>query len=462
MNRKLKYGIIAVFSANIINLIFNLLTNFLLPKYLSVESYAAIKTFQLYTTYIGVFALGCSDGIYLRYGGKQLDSIDLIELKERVNSFRFMLILESMIIIPLSFLIKDKVIICFSFTILSMNMISYFKNLYQAIGEFKRYGKILNLTTIATFISNFFLMFVINTDFYVYYLISYGLVDMIIWFFLEINLFKLIKNIGKVSFSLRCLLEDIKNGFVLMIGNFSNILLSSMDRWFVKITMNTLQFAYYSFAVSLEGFVNLAITPITTTMYNYFCNHMSNEQVTTSRKFITLFGVVIISVAFPAKFIIEMFLPEYAEANAVIFILFATQLVYLVIKGVYINLYKAYKKQQLYFIRLVLILFVGATLNYILVKIFYLKEAFAIGTLISSLVWLFFCIIDFKQYGYTINEACFIFFILISYIIIGILFKSYIGFFIYFFCGLFYGLLFMKVEIKQLYKIIKIHTEKKL
>ena len=63
----LKKGILVIFKANIISLLFNLLTSFLLPKYLTVDSYAAIKTFQLYVTYVGLFHLGYADGMYLKY-----------------------------------------------------------------------------------------------------------------------------------------------------------------------------------------------------------------------------------------------------------------------------------------------------------------------------------------------------------------------------------------------------------
>ena len=54
--------------ANVISLLFNLLTSFLLPKYLSVDGYAAIKTFQLYVVYVGLLHLGYADGMYLKYG----------------------------------------------------------------------------------------------------------------------------------------------------------------------------------------------------------------------------------------------------------------------------------------------------------------------------------------------------------------------------------------------------------
>ena len=73
MDKKLQKGIFAVLLANIINVIFSLATNFLLPKYLSVESYAAIKEFQLYVSYVGLFHFGFVDGIYLKSGGKDLN-----------------------------------------------------------------------------------------------------------------------------------------------------------------------------------------------------------------------------------------------------------------------------------------------------------------------------------------------------------------------------------------------------
>ena len=67
----MKKGLINVMMANIICLIINLLTNFLVPKYVSIESYGMIKTYALYLTYAGFFSMGYNDGMYLKYGGKK-------------------------------------------------------------------------------------------------------------------------------------------------------------------------------------------------------------------------------------------------------------------------------------------------------------------------------------------------------------------------------------------------------
>lgn len=453
MQGNIKKGIIAIFVANIINLVFNLLTNFMLPKYLSVDSYAAIKTFQLYTTYIGIFALGYSDGMYLRYGGLELDKINRKELKTGLYSFRLMMIIETIILVPLAILYRDKIIICFVFTIFTMNMTSYYKNLYQAVGEFKRYGKILNWTTIATFAANMFLLLMVKTDNYVWYLVSYAVVDAAIWIVLELNIKPLMKQVERVSISLKLIRDDIKSGFLLMVGNFSNILLSSMDRWFVKAMMNTSQFAYYSFAVSMEGFLNIAITPITTTLYNYFCNHSEYNDVVKIRKYVLIFGSIIAAAAFPAKFIIEVFLPNYMDSVSVLFILFATQMIYVIIKGIYVNLYKATRKQKTYFFKLVIILVIGAILNYIFVKIYQQKEAFAYGTLVSALIWLVFSISDFKKYKFDFREWVYLICEVAVFITLGQLVSSFIGLIGYIIFTLIMLGIFMRNETKIIIKL---------
>ena len=454
MNERLRKGIFAIFMANILNLIFNLLTNFLLPKYLSVDSYAAIKTFQLYTMYIGIFALGYSDGMYLRYGGKELKEIDTKELKSGMYSFRIMMIIQSVILIPIAIFYKNKVVIAFVLTIFTMNMISYFKNLYQAVGEFKTYGKILNWITIATFAVNMILLFVVKTDDYFIYLILYAIVDAMIWLALELNIRQVLVSNIRVAFSRMLLIEDIKSGFLLMIGNFSNIILSSMDRWFVKIMMQTTQFAYYSFAVSMEGFLNIAITPITTTLYNFFCNHLEDGDVVRTRRYVLIFGTVIVSLAFPAEFFIEFFLKSYIGSIKVLFILFATEMIYIIIKGIYVNLYKATRRQKLYFIRLICVLAIGAFINYVFVKIYPYKEAFAYGTLVSAFIWLIFSIIDFRKYVFEIREWLYLIGEVMIFLLIGESLGPIVGFSLYIVISIVMALVLMRKECKSLINVI--------
>ena len=137
---------------------------------------------------------------------------------------------------------------------------------------------------------------------------------------MELNCRKLIgsKNDGN-TFSFDELIKNIKAGILLTVGNLSSVVLTSMDRWFVKALMTTLAFAQYSFAVSMENFMNVAVTPVTTTLYNYFCKATDEVKVRKARNYVMIFAALIVSCAFPARFILEVYLTKYIDSAKVIF-----------------------------------------------------------------------------------------------------------------------------------------------
>ena len=88
MSNSVKKGVIVVFLANIINMALGVITSFILPKYLSIESYGYYKVFTLYVSYLGVIHLGFIDGIYLKYGGWELSKVNLKELHSESVTIR--------------------------------------------------------------------------------------------------------------------------------------------------------------------------------------------------------------------------------------------------------------------------------------------------------------------------------------------------------------------------------------
>lgn len=53
----MRKGLLKVMIANLIGLVISVVTNFLIPKYVSVDSYSLIKTYALYLTYAGFLVL---------------------------------------------------------------------------------------------------------------------------------------------------------------------------------------------------------------------------------------------------------------------------------------------------------------------------------------------------------------------------------------------------------------------
>ena len=315
----LKRGITYVFIANIINLIISLFTGFVLPKLLSVDTYASIKLFQLYITYITVLHLGFSDGMYLRIGGKDIEKIDKKEMLSEFKTFKIFQVVVTSIAIIVSLILKNQILLFCSLVILPINIGDYLRQVYQATGLFKKYSIFTNINTLLVFLVNIFLLFVIKTDDYAKYIVGYIIVYIIYWITIEVETKKIFGR-NEVKADIKYLINDVKSGFVLLIGNFCNIIFTGIDRLFVQYLLGTIKFAFYSFAVSIESLMSVFITPISTVMYNYLCNNKEKQEVLRIKKIIVLFSAIIIAVVFPAKFIIQTWIQKYNDALNVLFI----------------------------------------------------------------------------------------------------------------------------------------------
>lgn len=430
-NRLLK-GMVYVFAANVFNMIFNIVTNFILPKYLSVDSYAAIKTYQLYISYVGLFHFGFVDGIYLKYGGKQFDEIDVDNLSRGIATHRISQIIISFMLVLVAMLLKNTVFLFFAIAVIPLNMISYFTMLYQATGEFGRYGRIINTITALSCVANVVFIFIVKSDDYRFFLASYVTINVGIWILLEI-LFKIntCLKIKFLFFSVKELFENCKSGILLMLGNLSSFILTGLDRWFVKGLLDNSSFAYYSFAVSIESFLNVAMNSVTVTLYNYFCNQRDEDRIIRIRNCVIVFAACIIAAAFPAKFILEMYLPNYKPASKVMFILFATQIFSLVNKGIYINLYKAQRRQKEYFIKLIIVIVAATILNYIFFMIYPQMESFAVATFFAAVLWFILNKIGFPSLVYGIRVYLFILFVIIDFLLCGFFLSALYGLLLY-------------------------------
>lgn len=449
----MKKGIIYIMIANIICLIFNLFTNFILPKYLSIDTYGLIKTYALYITYAGFFSLGYNDGMYLKYGGKNINEIDKKDLSNNYLNY-ILLELSILILIMITGIIfKSTIIIAFSLGMFTTNILGYLKSLYQATGEFSQYGKTLNIEKIMIFIFNMILIFVLKTDNYVYYVWIQIIVGIFIMIYLTLRLEKQLNFIYKGRISLYQFKDNISSGFILMLGNFSSGLFTGLDRWFIKILMSSTNFAFYSFAVSTGSIINVFMTPITVSMYNYFCKEKNNDKIKKIKSVTLIWGFIVISSAFPAKFILEKFLNSYILANRVIFVLFAAEAFYVVIKGIYVNIYKVEKKQNKYFLQMLAMLAVGFLLNIILYSLFKSMLSIAIGTLLTSILWLIICELGYKELRFSIKEYIAIIIILLLYLFLGFTMNAIYGFVIYCIMGIIISLIFMPNSILYIYEL---------
>ena len=452
----LKKGILYVLFANFITMLLNLITNFLLPRYLSIDAYAGIKTFQLYINYIGVFHLGYVDGIYLKYGGKAYNKIDKNDLSKSISTLRIFQLVITLLLIIVSILMHDRILLCFSFAIIPLNLTAYFRMLYQATGMFGIYSKIVNALALTTFLANCILLIIGIRDNYLLYLLLYVILDVLVWLFLEYSFFKRIENKSRYLFTFDYaeFIGNIRSGFALMMGNFTSFVLTGLDRWFVKFLLPTQAFALYSFAVSLENMLNMVTTPITIPLYNYFCVENKKEQIQRITDVVIIFSLILISAAFIVEIPVNLFLINYRSAMPVVFLLFAAQGIQFVIKAVFVNLYKVRLQQNVYMIKLLIVLISGAILNIVCYSIIKNMEAFAWGTFFSSVLWLILSIPDFKDLNIPYRNWVILLFIIAEYLILGFNCKPLIGFILHLLISLTIVALFFRNSITYIYEIL--------
>ena len=79
-----------------------------------------------------------------------------------------------------------------------------------------------------------------------------------------------------------------------------------------------------------------------------------------------------------------------------------------IIKCLYVNLYKAKKQQKKYSEKLAIVLVMAVVLNGICFMVNPVKESFAVGTLLTSVLWFLLCQYDFPEIRCSLRQYLFL------------------------------------------------------
>lgn len=457
----MKKNILIVMFSNLISLIVGLVSNFLLPHYLSIEAYAIIKTYTLYMTYASFFSLGFVDGMYLEYGGKNYNEINREKLKTETVSFICLEGFFFLIILLAGIISKRYLLIFFGAGMMSNALTGYFRSFFQAVGEFKKYGKSLNIEKIVLLVLYLVMIFGFSFTLPYPFILVQIIVPFFIIFYLKKGIFTKNDKIGKIYFTNS--IHYIPNGFVLMISNFSLGILTGIDRWFIKIFMDNINFAMYSFAVSTESIISVFLSPITVSMYNYFCKKTNDNNIRRIKNMCTVWGFLVITAAFPCKWIVQHFLGNYILSLDCIFILFLSQVYTIIVRGIYVNIYKAEQQQKYYFKQVILFIVIAAIINFIFIMIYKSIASISLATLFVSILWMIFCEFSYKKYKFSKMENFYLIFMSGIFLSISKIENSVLAVFIYICSYIVLNFIFMKKEfIEMLYFIINILKKKLL
>ena len=424
----MKNAIFRLLGVNLVSTALNMITAFLLPKFLTIEGYGYVKTYQFYLMYVGLLHLGYIDGIYLEYGGKDYNNIDTRKVTRELYNFVLIQFLICILFLTVVLIKNNIVFWVLLFTILPYNFITYVRMFLQATGEFKRYSKILLLTTCMLFLVNVGLISLKKE--YIYFIVSYC----IIYYILMLASVVLLKEKVRIqahNFDISCIKKYITSGMPLMIGNFAGVLYTGLDRWVIQICFDINYFAYYSFTVSIMNMLETFLSPITITLYNYFSLSQEKESYKSVKSGLTILGFGLLSGMFFIKKIIQLLLPKYILSINICFILSVAYILMTIIKGVYINLYKVQKKQKIYLVKMVIALMVELLLNWVAVIFFHTSESVAFCTILGVVFWEYLCLKDYPELKATYAELFYKVFLIILFLMFGFFLSAEWGFVLY-------------------------------
>lgn len=415
---KIIKDIIRIFSANFIQLVTSLIIGFVVPVILSINDYADLKTYTFYLSYVGILQLGFHDGIYIKYGGKNEEMIDLSILKAEHNVYIIFQSIISLLLFSFALFNKDIIFLLLAISILPTNLMNFYRNYYQAVGLFKLFSKMLYANSIIYLILNIFLAIIMKYQHFELYCCTTIVANVFVCFLSEYMFHKKTRKILP-NYDLKVLWNNIKVGFFVMLGSFSVIIFYALDRWFVKWFLTTNDFAYYSFAVSLLNIINTLISAVAVIFYNFLSKGVNYTLLKKIQSFLLMLGYAAASSFFILSAIIKMILPQYIPSLDITAITFIGIPLMVVINTIYINLYKASKKERRYFKIVIFMVIISFIYNLFAIYIHKSNEGIAIATVLSLITWLLYSNHDYKYLKLQIKEIVYIFILTISFISIS-------------------------------------------
>lgn len=395
-----------VFSANLVNMLISILTAFLLPYFLTVDSYAELKTFTFYVSYLGILQLGFVDGMYIKYGGKKISEISTKVFFDERKTFVLLQIVLAVIALSISLFFQNTIFILLAISVIPINLFFFYRQFFQAVGEFSLFAVTTTMYAAIPFVLNLILMLVFKTQNPVYYCLStiLGYVVIDYYFVFKSKFFENKK--GHLNYAV--MKENIQVGVFVLFGNLSLNFITALDRWFISIFYDKSAFAFYSFAVSMLNIVNVVISSVSITFYNYLVGNRNEEQIKEIKNILLVVGIIFMTAYFPLKFIVELFIPEYIPSLDVIAISFMSFPFSIVINTLYVNLYKANKNERKYFTIVVGVLVISVIINTIMMQIVDGFISVTIGSLIVYILWYLYSQKDFSYLRSTLKELVFI------------------------------------------------------
>ncbi len=384
---KLAKNIFKVFKSSAFMTIGNMAINLFLPFVLSVAAFGEYKLYTLYLTYLGIFHFGYTDGIFIKYGGENMEVHNQDLRKEHTFLILFLMPATLMMII-IALYLGNIMLLLIALSIIPTNIWGFHRLLLLATGKFSTYAQVSLLFSVANLLLLISLL-ILDAVNPLYYMAATLLAYLITVWAMERHFYQVTP---KTSTSKPSYYPLFKVGIFIMAGNFAFSFFSTSGALIANYYFSIEEFAQYSFSLSILGMIILATSAIGLTLYNYLAKNENEQNIILIKKVLIILGVLSCAAYFFIEVFVTWLLPAYNDSLELIALSFVRLPYFMVINVIIINLYKVKKQEVNFFLLGIIMLVMNLSISLIFTKLFHSLAAITFATTLSYIVWFFYCI----------------------------------------------------------------------
>lgn len=413
-------NIFRVLCSNISTTAVGLISSLLFPRIMEVSEYASYQTYVLYLSYITILHLGLPTGMFIKYGGKTFSEIDKAKYKGEMRLLLIILSSFSVMAIAVGVITHKTILILVGISILPYDYVKSYLTLLQAWGDFKKYSLLNVIAPSAICFVAAFIYFASGNLTGACYIYVYMLVYIVLFALLVLDVIKATESEKSITHIItKDNIDTIKLGLTICIGSYVGSLFHSVDKQYIKIFFDDVQFAVYSFAMSMQTIMTVLITSLSQPMYfQLAASGMSKREYRDIKELLLFFGSLSSCAYYVCSIMVKWFIPKYIDSIRVIAIFFAIFPAMAVINCLYINLYKSRKLTEKYVRSLVMMLIIAIVLDAIVIFMGLDYVYLAVATVVAYYIWLVLGSFDFPELTITVKDYLYFATYFISYFLI--------------------------------------------
>lgn len=267
-----KRNISLAFLSQLVALCASLIMALIVPKFLGVEEYGYWQLFLFYAGYVGLFALGVNDGLYLLNGGKHFEDLDVRGIKTQLALF---LLLESAFSLSLICIVSVSfgpgtprfyIGVCVALFLPIFNVSGFLGYMFQALSKTVIYSMGI-LIAKSVFLGLSLILILAHGDY-----LQYVFAHMASQGFALVYLFVKARSAGEIPRGISLdglaqMAESIKAGLPLMVSNLVAMFILGVGRCIVDIKWGISAFGELSFSLSILNLVMVFVTQLSMVLF---------------------------------------------------------------------------------------------------------------------------------------------------------------------------------------------------